>query len=581
MTAYQQIENELMSLGWTAEQGRGDHMKFTKDGGATYPIVVALSLKGNARAVKNTYADIRRVEPNFSLGRPVRKKTSGETGAKEPQPAWVPEYLSKGSAVRWTTPEKRDFSKMQDPASIMNCRYIVTDYCKKDDGTILVTICQAEGDHEPFSVNASQLESWELKRCPHCSREFPASLFRTPEGLPSPVCPMCASSVKVRTATKTDYTGTVMDALPEKKRRELAKQVDALAASIKGTRESAKLQAVSEIIQGKKQKTPYVAWRSFQRRLLSEIILEQGLKKESQKYKSAEKNVTDIAYVTRTVRGTKVFEVTTRDWETVKAIWSRASVFYEEFDEVNGGTPVLLVCSPAHDFRQWVPDPRRGASAAAEKLAAALPPEESDSMSRARADSGLPPFDEVKGQLDRIFSLIRNGDSNMSLKDAVTVKVWSELPAHTSEEDFETAPSHLHLDVIVDDIAFPNLFEGMLKTGPAMSEGLPKTVTILPVSRADDAALREKYSFGYELFSKAAEAAPQPAAGEKEKQETLTKTKTEYHMEEILDATNPSSADASAGALTTRALLRELKARGIQFEGLSVLVRKSIDYDAI
>ena len=32
MTEYQKIENELRRLGWTAQQGKGDHIKFRKEG---------------------------------------------------------------------------------------------------------------------------------------------------------------------------------------------------------------------------------------------------------------------------------------------------------------------------------------------------------------------------------------------------------------------------------------------------------------------------------------------------------------------------------------------------------------------
>ena len=80
MTEFQRIKEELISLNWVAVQGDGDHIKFTKDGGKSFPIVVSMSVGGPNRSLQNTISYIRKAEPEFKLGRPTKKK---ETEVKE------------------------------------------------------------------------------------------------------------------------------------------------------------------------------------------------------------------------------------------------------------------------------------------------------------------------------------------------------------------------------------------------------------------------------------------------------------------------------------------------------------------
>lgn len=48
-----------------------------------------------------------------------------------------------------------------------------------------------------------------------------------------------------------------------------------------------------------------------------------------------------------------------------------------------------------------------------------------------------------------------------------------------------------------------------------------------------------------------------------------------------LDLTNPNAENKAAGALTTRELLRELKARGVSFDGIQITIKSDINIDEI
>ena len=50
---------------------------------------------------------------------------------------------------------------------------------------------------------------------------------------------------------------------------------------------------------------------------------------------------------------------------------------------------------------------------------------------------------------------------------------------------------------------------------------------------------------------------------------------------DFLDAANPSSPDQALAPVSTRNLLKELKRRGVEFENLTITVKKSIDMNEI
>ena len=176
MTEFQRIKEELISLNWVAVQGDGDHIKFTKDGGKSFPIVVSMSVGGPNRSLQNTISYIRKAEPEFKLGRPTKKK---ETEVKEEKEttnlAGLPPFIQPGGFVRWVTPEKRDWSKLNDNTSVMNQKYEVQKV-EPMGKTFLVTIQQYDTEHEPFSVDWKDVETWNLRKCPECGRQLPVNL---------------------------------------------------------------------------------------------------------------------------------------------------------------------------------------------------------------------------------------------------------------------------------------------------------------------------------------------------------------------------------------------------------------------
>lgn len=179
MTEFEKIQNALLDLGWTMERGNGDHIKFTKEN-SPRRIIVSMSVGMEARALKNTYAEIRRIEPRFPLGRQAHMLPSEDGGADDYSiPADVPEWMYPDKPVRWTAPENRDWSKLMEEHSVMNRKYVVTDYQKTDDGTMAVIRDVHDPGTEPFAVFINELDMWAVCKCSQCHKEFPKNWLVT------------------------------------------------------------------------------------------------------------------------------------------------------------------------------------------------------------------------------------------------------------------------------------------------------------------------------------------------------------------------------------------------------------------
>lgn len=180
MTEYQKIENELTSLGWSMDYGSGDHIKFFKEDNPM-KIVVSASVSAEGRALKNTYAQIRRIEPRFSLGRQghmLLHRDANEQGrepSQTPPPDGVPDWMVIGAAVRWTGAEGRDWSLLDKPDSTMNHRYRIIGYKEtKDDGPMVIIQAADDGtDGLTFPVFPSDLDAWLLFKCEGCGMTLP------------------------------------------------------------------------------------------------------------------------------------------------------------------------------------------------------------------------------------------------------------------------------------------------------------------------------------------------------------------------------------------------------------------------
>lgn len=174
MTDYQRIENELLRLGYTKEYGKGDHIKFFKDG-LIKPISVSLNIGG--RSYTNVISQIRRVEPNFSLDKQTPSKKPEETERLNAikRPDCVPEWQVPGAYVRWTKPEGQDWKMLSNPNSVMNKRYEITDY-KSTKGSALVQITES-GTNDTFFVHPQDIDDWEIVSCEECGKMMPANIF--------------------------------------------------------------------------------------------------------------------------------------------------------------------------------------------------------------------------------------------------------------------------------------------------------------------------------------------------------------------------------------------------------------------
>lgn len=187
MSEYEKIEKELLPLGWTVKPGRGDHMMFTKEG-VPHTIMVSKSL--TCQAYKNVLSDIRRWEPASTLGKPSQSKDKAK---ESPADASVQEevlpdrysFIKVGNQVRYVKPEERDYSRLQDPSSVMNIPYKVIAIrnngmskdavTSTDDRIILDSVGDGIKSHT-FEVKIDDIDAWELRTCSKCKRSMPANM---------------------------------------------------------------------------------------------------------------------------------------------------------------------------------------------------------------------------------------------------------------------------------------------------------------------------------------------------------------------------------------------------------------------
>ena len=214
MTPYQECDRELQALGWIRTQGNGDHQKYTKEG-VNGMIVLSMRMKNQGKAYKNALADIRRLEPDFPIGKKAKKKsmeTDTETDDLDKVIQELDEFIKKGRAVRYTSPENRDWDKISDPNSVMNQKYIIKRFELVRDGYAQERIFIQKDDLEPgpeFPVSSLEIDSWELDFCPECKRMIPKTAFNNYEtskkifdsktweelGIKRPVCNDCFQEI--------------------------------------------------------------------------------------------------------------------------------------------------------------------------------------------------------------------------------------------------------------------------------------------------------------------------------------------------------------------------------------------------
>ena len=521
MTEYQRLEKELLSLGWKAEQGRGDHMKFSKEG-VSQIITIARSL-GSGRPFQNTCASIRKLEPGFMLGRPAQKAGADDNpqpGAEvEPEHSWAAE----GKQVRFTGPEGRDWEMLKNPDSVMNIPYMVMSYEKTDSGDTKVEISDGENS---FKVDISDIDAWELKECGKCGKQLPVNRMTVSQeyGL---VCGMCAleiitekrrseqeeaGSISIEdTVPQVElpqeaksvlekYSSIPLVELPPEKRRllieEARKKIDALPAKHRKALKRASPAFFLEIekmeAEWKPAKTPYEAWRWLMAQLVKRRALSDGIRTKAG-VKALETRFFGTSYRTYVLKDKErkdrvmVLEVIAKDWDIAADIYRYKEVTLSTFSFLGeeAGLPVcLLLINAKTGLRQYLTScwDKRG-DEAMEALREAVPEKDrGDCLRKAQSDlAGKKADDCVRTISDWINKNVP--EIKVGPKSELLIEVCCGLRLE-DEEKFERAMPfweiHLHLD---DVKAGPDTLQKLLGVLSDDSlKGLPIAVDVTPVS---------------------------------------------------------------------------------------------------
>lgn len=192
MTQFEEIKQALIELGWQMEEGRGDHAKFFLPGNRR-PVTISRSISG--RAYQNKIANIRKIDPRFSLGKQKNKKredADNDVTAETSEPIAKYDYIQVGKMVRYTMPERKDFSKLAVADSAMNIPYVVEaissgkQVCNEND---IITI-----KYEDHSINVTpkDLDAWEVRKCTSCGMKFPVNCFHDEPNM----CDSCAKEAR-------------------------------------------------------------------------------------------------------------------------------------------------------------------------------------------------------------------------------------------------------------------------------------------------------------------------------------------------------------------------------------------------
>ena len=687
MTEYQRIENELLQLGWTTEQGEGDHIKFRKEGIPDI-IVVSKNINSKNRSLNNMYADIRRKEPGFLLGRPTKAKKSQVQEQDEPIPDGIPEWMHPTKQVRYITPENACFDKLDDPQSVMNIPYTVLGLDTTEENTsgnaVQVLIRDNEAKHEPFRVTPADLASWELKTCPECGKKLPASHMPEKDG--KPLCPQCAERIRQEQADKAKKEATMpsetpMDTalkqfyktfeeirqrygdvpignLPEGHKKkfveELRQAYDKMPSKLRKeiTNGNPKLK---ELLIDNPKKTPFGAWQAFLSNCTEEAAKFTGKNLTAKEYEALRKRIHTTSFGTRKIRikntgkSITLIELMARSKDMAKIIWSNQDNLFKSFKDVFEGNEPFAVRlqHPGSGLNQYLVN---ACSGTGEKdlellMSATQDADNEETTRRTRGDLRIPCAAEaMKTIQDWAYKAAGKSKQDNTLLHAV-MKINLIRDVRISDTDnFENAPAFFKARIMYNDVdydpegydllrkaltedsypfGFPAVLRIMKSTDKEFNgieyDCLPEDFgkeydkeeekeeilgtrpgeTIFKVVRTEEGFSvktpdhernedQESYQdllhdIIYSLFKYPAEGDPVRVALLDVAQEIYCNKENTTIMNETnyLEETNPGSENATAGALTTRELLKELKSRGISFDNLEITIRKSININDI
>lgn len=688
MTEYQKIENELLSLGWEKEQRSGDHIRFTKEGTDQF-ITVSMSISDKGRALKNTYADIRKAEPRFSLGRQRHmlpaddeEDAAEDAAGTQPLPEGLAAWLAPGKRVRWTAPEGRDWTKLDDPGSLTGQQYTVAGYKPTDSGTMV--LIRGGDAEEPFPVKPDELDMWNAQPCSACGKRFPKNLLTT-DAAGKYLCPDCAIALVSQAEEKdrlqihapkkkSDPVSELLEndpALSEisrcmKELEDIEKATEGNVAEIAAKKSELialmKEQYLSLPSRTKKlmrkrfpeitgqfeepeERKPaaslYEAWKECLTTLYEfhYSMLPGSARKQQRKYKAA--LFASTYTVTRLSGGGKggsanLITVQTKHWDTVLTLWRGSqSVIRQLRPHLPDAPTFLLAACPPAKFRQYAvdydSDDRR---ADLETLKALLPEQEHRFLGRVTRNLPLAPSQDIVKPLKEALEAV-----GCDFTKDTGYNVYYDVPDPDNADGYETAPSVIRADVIIGSPeagTFEKACEAIrgADTGPdpvivtvkdiigdrdetidktegklhTETEGEPGGRRILlhlerdaegttwiehdndtmeVIEALSDALLTGKFT---SLLAKAYKRTviyghsvtiPGLLPGEDKHKNEKENDNDMNEQNDILELTNPGSEFTSLRDITTRTLLKELILRGVEFNGLTVTVKKTIDPNSI
>lgn len=680
MTPYQELEKDLLQCGWNVDAGRGDHMKFTKPGIHTI-ITIPRTISDKGRDLQNTVAKIRKYEPDF-----WRTSKTGITGTDKetPEENGLPSWMQPGEKVRWTKPEKRDFSKLGDPGAVMNIPYIVRGVNPGNgDNTPTMLLISAAADPEhTFRVEPAEVDAWKTAACSDCGMVFPVNLLAEESG-GGYLCKDCAASLVKslnedflgeeplamsqnpgdrklpalgaleRIFSKYDWKLDV-NAIPEE---DLKTIKDTLMGLPSKTRKEAikYFPQFKEFltVQEQKKLTPYEAWNIFKENYISSKKLSSRTEETQMKNTLAKE--TSYSHHTLHYTGGKlhVIEITVTDFKYVYDFWQMTNKLYVTFSKAYPQEePIAIrIHCPKEGIRQYfmLPAGEKGKEIIND-IKTLSPEKEQDQFLRADADTDLPSMFDVIGSVSKCIDITTGSENNPNyvLQCSLALRENERTAEHfeTAKPYFEfsldynssavkdkeirnvieairkvdiDAPFSLVIDTFAkesDTIASFHVFgdyfdrkenNAEAKAGDGSETetqedeeygiGNGKTLlkiidtgTGLNIHTAENAGAinedeKDKYKeimrFAFNALLKGKFTGIVHDALKETINEELKNNENTMNDNNYLDSTNPASANAAAGELTTRELIRELKSRGISFDNLRITIVQDINIDEI
>ena len=443
MSEFEQIRQELVTLGWTPVQTKGDHFKFTKEGRRS--IVLSMSMPGG-RARQNALAEIRRAEPGFQLGRNAvskatakgREVTDGVLGMTDEQRAYSKRkgFIAAGQGVRYVSAEGRDYSKLSDPQSLMNMQYKVKEILS-DSGHAFISspddLVALQCDNHEITLGPEDLESWETAACKECGKTFPVSelvgngdlcgecsrerrrlIRETLDNLPvddvDGMIRITNLEKKYRDMLKP-YRGKKLSDLPEDLLLPFVRNAADLLQKKKEELEARIRNHSKDVPEAKTNENIYSRWKRYVS--TCRMAFEMKAKKsghDGKDRKAVSNEIILSSYAEEELKGWKVFSVRSTA-AAFPEVYTNLQFFYEDLRAYYGKDTVLIKYTVKEEgFCQWIPD-QSCPCRQKEFLEKALDEKTyKEQCSMVRATASLPGLDILEKQGRNLLSLLVDKD---------------------------------------------------------------------------------------------------------------------------------------------------------------------------